>query len=68
MIDFGTAKQMNWKKNAKYTNAIGTQYFRAPELLRGSTSYNYSVDVWPLGCIFYQLLVREVLFKAKTET
>ena len=30
LIDFGTAKQMKWKKNAKFTNAVGTLHFRAP--------------------------------------
>ena len=30
LIDFGTAKQMKWKRNGKLTNAIGTLHFRAP--------------------------------------
>ena len=58
IIDFGMAKQMKWNQDFKLTNGVGTLYFRAPELLLGSKKYDYGVDVWALGCIFYQMLTR----------
>jgi len=38
-------------------NATGTPSYRAPELLRGvDFVYTNKVDIWALGCIFYELL------------
>ena len=35
------------------TNEVGSLYYRAPELLLGSQRYDFAVDVWSLGCVFY---------------
>jgi cell division cycle 2-like protein len=40
---------------------------RAPEILLGATTYATSVDVWSVGCIFAELLLKEPLFQAKSE-
>ncbi|KAA0061546.1 hypothetical protein IC582_011963 [Cucumis melo] len=44
------------------TSCVGTRWFRAPELLYGSTSYGLEIDLWSLGCIFAELLTLEPLF------
>ncbi|OWM89880.1 cyclin-dependent kinase F-1 [Punica granatum] len=44
------------------TSCVGTRWFRAPELLYGSTNYGLEVDLWSLGCIFAELLTLEPLF------
>ncbi|XP_021276450.1 cyclin-dependent kinase F-1 [Herrania umbratica] len=44
------------------TSCVGTRWFRAPELLYGSTDYGLEVDLWSLGCIFSELLTLEPLF------
>lgn len=44
------------------TSCVGTRWFRAPELLYGSTDYGLEVDLWSLGCIFAELLILEPLF------
>ncbi|KAF8034345.1 hypothetical protein BT93_C0596 [Corymbia citriodora subsp. variegata] len=44
------------------TSCVGTRWFRAPELLYGSTDYGLEVDLWSLGCIFAELLTLEPLF------
>ncbi|XVF49162.1 hypothetical protein PTKIN_Ptkin03bG0246500 [Pterospermum kingtungense] len=44
------------------TSCVGTRWFRAPELLYGSTDYGLAVDLWSLGCIFSELLTLEPLF------
>ncbi|KAL9259281.1 Cyclin-dependent kinase F-1-like protein [Drosera capensis] len=44
------------------TSVVGTRWFRAPELLYGSTNYGMEIDLWSLGCIFAELLTLEPLF------
>ena len=44
--------------------ARGTPGYRAPELIiDDSRRYTNKVDVWALGCIFYELLTHEKAFK-----
>ena len=40
----------------------GTSSYRAPELLRFST-FDDRVDIWALGCVFYELVCRKTAFK-----
>ncbi|PKA51836.1 Cyclin-dependent kinase B1-1 [Apostasia shenzhenica] len=35
-----------------YTHEIVTLWYRAPEVLLGSTHYSLGVDMWSVGCIF----------------
>lgn len=44
------------------TSCVGTRWFRAPELLYGSTNYGFEVDLWSLGCVFAELLTLKPLF------
>jgi len=43
------------------TDYISTRWYRAPELLLGSEDYNESVDMWSIGCIFAEMLIRKPL-------
>ena len=57
LADFGT-----FCEEAKYySNSFGTRYYLAPEIiLMGKCSY--PVDIWALGCTFYELLSGNILF------
>ncbi|GAA5822682.1 hypothetical protein JCM10212_000214 [Sporobolomyces blumeae] len=60
LIDFGSAKVLRQgEANVSYTCS---RYYRAPELIFGSTSYDYSIDMWSVGCIFGELLAGSVFF------
>ncbi|TMW66078.1 hypothetical protein Poli38472_003843 [Pythium oligandrum] len=69
VADFGLSR--SWTEvNAKagrYTNKVVTLWYRSPELLLGSTSYDFSVDVWSIGCIFGELLLGRPILQGKTE-
>lgn len=57
LADFGTFCE----ENKTYTGTFGTRYYQAPEIiLLGNCSY--PVDIWALGCTFYELLSGEILF------
>ncbi|XP_050217216.1 cyclin-dependent kinase F-1 [Mercurialis annua] len=49
------------------TSCVGTRWFRAPELLYGSTDYGLEIDLWSLGCIFAELLNLEPLFPGTSD-
>jgi serine/threonine-protein kinase SRPK3 len=57
LSDFGTIKNIH-KKNS---NEIQTRYYRAPEVLVGCI-YDKKVDIWSIGCLYYELLTGSVLF------
>ncbi|KAG6431760.1 hypothetical protein SASPL_109843 [Salvia splendens] len=54
-------------ENGSLTSCVGTRWFRAPELLYGSTNYGLEVDLWSLGCIFGELLSLEPLFPGASD-
>lgn len=44
------------------TNMVGTQAYRAPELILGDVRYGKAVDIWSLGCLIYEIFARKALF------
>ena len=46
----------------------GTMYYRSPEVLLGMASYSSPTDIWALGCLAAELLIRKPLFKGARET
>ena len=67
ITDFGLAKFCNPKLKKPYTTNVVTLWYRAPEILLGSTNYNFSVDLWSIGCIFCEILNNESPFQANAE-
>ncbi|KZS07948.1 Cyclin-dependent kinase 7 [Daphnia magna] len=55
--DFGLAKSFA-SPTRIYTHQVVTRWYRAPELLFGSRMYGTGVDVWAVGCIMAELLLR----------
>lgn len=49
------------------TNKVVTIWYRPPELLLGATRYTTSVDMWSLGCIFGELLLKKALLQGRDE-
>lgn len=54
MIDFGLIKQN--KTNVLMTANVGTPIFSAPEIILGLNNYTKAVDIWSLGCVFFEIL------------
>ena len=59
-------------ENDFYTDYVATRWYRAPELLSASTPdgkeyYGPGVDIWAVGCVFYECLNKSPLFPGKTD-
>jgi len=50
-----------------YTADVVTLWYRAPELLLGSTEYSTPIDVWSIGCIFAEMVTKRPLFTGDSE-
>jgi cell division cycle 2-like len=66
IADFGMARYVG-DPPPKLTQLVVTLWYRAPELLLGSKIYGEAVDMWSVGCIFGELLIREPLLQGTNE-
>jgi len=68
VADFGLARRFGDPVGVGgMTQLVVTLWYRAPEILLGATTYSTAVDMWSVGCIFAELLLKEPLFQAKGE-
>eukprot|EP00658_Telonema_sp_P-2_P029835 TRINITY_DN22631_c0_g1_i3.p1 TRINITY_DN22631_c0_g1~~TRINITY_DN22631_c0_g1_i3.p1 ORF type:complete len:519 (+),score=125.51 TRINITY_DN22631_c0_g1_i3:208-1764(+) len=47
-------------------NYVVTRWYRAPELLLDNELYNGAIDMWSVGCIIIEMLLRKPLLKGKS--
>jgi protein kinase len=51
-----------------HTNYVSTRWYRAPEIMMRSNSYDAKIDIFALGCIFAELYTGEPLLPGSSET
>ena len=66
IADFGMARYYG-DPPPILTQLVVTLWYRAPELLLGAERYGPEVDMWSIGCIFGELLLKEPLLQGKNE-
>ncbi|KAK6147370.1 hypothetical protein DH2020_018282 [Rehmannia glutinosa] len=66
ICDFGLSRHFG-KASGSYTPGLVTLWYRAPELLLGVKEYSCAIDMWSVGCIMAELLLKEVLFRGNSE-
>jgi cyclin-dependent kinase 2 len=66
IADFGLARAFGIPIRP-YTKEVVTLWYRAPELLLGSTEYSTPVDLWSVGCIFAEVISKRALFDGDSE-
>lgn len=54
LADFGLSRNFQLPFN-NLTKECLTVIYRSPEVILGHTNYGINVDIWPIGCIFYEL-------------
>lgn len=62
--DFGLSRMANLPAQELCSEVVSLWY-RAPELLLGSTQYDEKIDIWSVGCIFAELMNCSPLFRGK---
>jgi len=64
ICDFGLARCTTSAigKDVIMTDYVATRWYRAPEILLGSTHYGVKADMWSMGCIFGELLGGKPMF------
>lgn len=65
VADFGLAREI--RSRPPFTDYVSTRWYRAPEVLLRSTSYNSPIDIWAMGCIIAELFTLRPLFPGSSE-
>ncbi|UXI22054.1 hypothetical protein NH340_JMT07997 [Sarcoptes scabiei] len=66
LADFGLARSKSIPSN-ELSSEVVTLWYRPPDVLNGSKNYSTSIDIWGAGCIFFELLTSEPLFRGMFE-
>lgn len=67
LADFGLARTIYPGHVMNYTIKVVTLWYRAPEILLGFKNYSDKVDIWSVGCFFYDLFCRKTMFPGQNE-
>mmetsp|Transcript_32761 Transcript_32761/g.101439 ORF Transcript_32761/g.101439 Transcript_32761/m.101439 type:complete len:377 (-) Transcript_32761:287-1417(-) len=64
LCDFGHARSLSDERTGSppLTDYVGTRWYRAIEVLLGSTHYTFAVDMWAVGCIYAEMLLGQPIF------
>lgn len=65
LADLGSATYST--KRPPHSAYISTRWYRAPESLLTAGYYGPKIDIWALGCVFYELLTLTPLFPGENE-
>lgn len=66
LADFGLARSFSDPYRVMTSNVI-TRWYRPPELLFGAEHYSGAVDIWSVGTVFAELIIRNPYLPGNTE-
>jgi len=64
LADFGLARAKSIPTKT-FTDEVVTLWYRPPDVLLGNTDYGASIDMWGVGCIFFEMIAGYTLFTGK---
>ncbi|KAL9160973.1 hypothetical protein ABFS82_08G235300 [Erythranthe guttata] len=67
IADFGLANSYQNKPKRALTSRVVTLWYRAPELLLGSTDYGVGIDLWSAGCLLAEMFVGRPIMPGRNE-
>lgn len=69
LADLGLARSVASSSNPSsngdqpvMTEYVATRWYRAPEILLGSSKYTKAVDIWSIGCILGEMYLGKAIF------
>lgn len=63
ICDFGLARVPGQQEKSEFLSEyVATRWYRAPEVLLNYANYGTAIDVWSVGCILAELILRKPLF------
>lgn len=65
ICDFGLARSLVADRDGSdivLTEEVATRWYRAPEVLLGSQTYEKAADMWSVGCILAEILIGKPIF------
>jgi mitogen-activated protein kinase 1/3 len=67
ICDFGLARVLSTTEEDSLgrTDYVVTRWYRAPEVVLLASEYTKSIDVWAVGCILCELILRKPIFAGK---
>lgn len=65
VADYGSCRGIFSKP--PYTEYISTRWYRAPECLLTDGWYDYKMDIWGIGCVFFEIVSLFPLFPGTNE-
>ena len=65
VADFGSCRGIHSKP--PYTEYISTRWYRAPECILTDGHYDFKMDIWGVGCVFFEVLALFPLFPGSNE-
>ncbi|KAF4660059.1 hypothetical protein FOL47_007308 [Perkinsus chesapeaki] len=65
LADLGSCKRIDGKQ--PFTEYISTRWYRAPECMLTDGYYSTGMDIWAIGCVFFEVLALVPLFPGKNE-
>ncbi|KAL0969616.1 hypothetical protein UPYG_G00229870 [Umbra pygmaea] len=63
--DFGSCRSLYSKP--PHTEYISTRWYRAPECLLTDGYYSHKMDMWSVGCVFFEIISLSPLFPGTNE-
>jgi renal tumor antigen len=65
LADFGSICSIN--SPLPHSAYVSTRWYRAPECLLTNGYYDQKIDIWALGCVFYEILTLHPMFPGDNE-
>ncbi len=62
LCDFGLARGVAEDGDGQLTEYVVTRWYRAPEIMLSCKEYTKAVDMWSVGCIMAELMLRKPIF------
>lgn len=66
LADFGLARSLT-EPSRPYTEDVCTVWYKPPEVMLRSGNYSTEVDIWSIGCVFFEMVASKVLFAGDSD-